>query len=32
MEVALTLSPRDPSMNPNAPPGDTLISVTIEEK
>jgi len=32
MDVAQALSPRDPSMNPNAPPGDTLISVTIQEK
>jgi cyclophilin family peptidyl-prolyl cis-trans isomerase len=32
MEAVLALTPRDPSMNPNAPPGDTLISVTIEEK
>jgi cyclophilin family peptidyl-prolyl cis-trans isomerase len=32
MDVALALAPRDPSMNPNAPAGDTLISVTIEEK
>jgi cyclophilin family peptidyl-prolyl cis-trans isomerase len=32
MDVALALTPRDPSMNPNAPPGDSLISVTIEEK
>ncbi len=32
MDVAEALSPRDPSMNPNAPPGDTIISVTIEEK
>jgi cyclophilin family peptidyl-prolyl cis-trans isomerase len=32
MEVAEALAPRDPSMNPNAPAGDELISVTIEEK
>ena len=32
MDVAQALTPRDPSMNPNAPPGDTLITVTIEEK
>ena len=32
MDVATALTPRDPSMNPNAPPGDVMISVTIEEK
>jgi cyclophilin family peptidyl-prolyl cis-trans isomerase len=32
MDVALALAPRDPSQNPNAPPGDLLLSVTIEEK
>jgi cyclophilin family peptidyl-prolyl cis-trans isomerase len=32
MDVVEALSPRDPSMNPNAPPGDAIISVTIEEK
>ncbi len=32
MDVAQALTPRDPSMNPNAPPGDAMISVTIEEK
>ncbi len=32
LDVALALSPRDPSQNPNAPPGDKINSVTIEEK
>jgi len=31
MDVALALTPRDPSQNPNAP-GDKINSVTIEEK
>jgi cyclophilin family peptidyl-prolyl cis-trans isomerase/protein-disulfide isomerase len=32
MDAALALSPRDPGMNPNAPVGDAILSVTIEEK
>jgi cyclophilin family peptidyl-prolyl cis-trans isomerase len=32
MEVALSLTPRDPSQNPNAPPGDKIKTVTFEEK
>jgi len=32
MDVVTALTPRDPSMNPNAPPGDAILSVTIEEK
>ena len=32
MDAALALTPRDPSQNPNAPPGDKINSVTIEEK
>lgn len=32
LEVALSLTPRDPSQNPNAPPGDKIRTVTIEEK
>jgi cyclophilin family peptidyl-prolyl cis-trans isomerase len=32
MEVAESLTPRDPSANPNAPPGDKINSITIEEK
>ena len=32
MDAALALTPRDPSANPDAPPGDQINSVTIEEK
>jgi len=32
MDVAQSLAPRDPSKTPNAPPGDKINSVTIEEK
>jgi peptidyl-prolyl cis-trans isomerase A (cyclophilin A) len=32
LEVAAQLTPRDPSQNPEAPPGDKIISVIIEEK
>lgn len=32
MDVADNLTPRDPSQSPNLPPGDKIISVTIEEK
>jgi peptidylprolyl isomerase len=31
MDVADKLTPRDPDTNPNAPPGDRIIKVTIEE-
>jgi len=32
MDVAQSLAQRDPSKTPNAPPGDKINSVTIEEK
>jgi len=32
MEVATSLTPRDPSKNADLPPGDKILSVTIEEK
>jgi cyclophilin family peptidyl-prolyl cis-trans isomerase len=32
MDVATNLTPRDPSANLDLPPGDKIISVTIEEK
>jgi len=32
MDVAKNLTPRDPSQNPNAPPGDAITSVAITEK
>jgi peptidylprolyl isomerase len=32
MDVAEKLTPRDPDTNPNAPPGDRIIKVTIEEQ
>jgi cyclophilin family peptidyl-prolyl cis-trans isomerase len=32
MDVLEQLTPRDPSANPNAPPGDEIISITIEER
>ncbi len=32
LEVALALTPRDPQKDPNAPPGDTINTITIEEK
>jgi cyclophilin family peptidyl-prolyl cis-trans isomerase len=32
MDVANNLTPRDPSQNPNAPPGDAITSVSITEK
>jgi peptidylprolyl isomerase len=32
MDVAESLTPRDPDQNPNAPPGDRMIKVTIEEQ
>jgi peptidylprolyl isomerase len=31
MDVVDCITPRDPSRNPNAPPGDKIISITIEE-
>jgi len=32
MDVAEKLTPRNPAQNPNAPPGDRIIKVTIEEQ
>jgi cyclophilin family peptidyl-prolyl cis-trans isomerase len=32
MDVAESLTPRNPQTNPNAPPGDRMIKVTIEEQ
>lgn len=32
MDVAEKLTPRNPQTNPNAPPGDRIIKVTIEEQ
>jgi peptidylprolyl isomerase len=32
MDVALSLTPRDPSTNPNAPPGDAITTITIAEQ
>jgi cyclophilin family peptidyl-prolyl cis-trans isomerase len=32
MDVAESLAPRDPSQNADLPPGDQIISITIEEK
>jgi cyclophilin family peptidyl-prolyl cis-trans isomerase len=32
MEVARTLTPRDPANNPNAPPGDVINTITITEE
>ena len=32
LDVLQSLTPRDPQKNPNAPSGDMIISVTIEEK
>jgi cyclophilin family peptidyl-prolyl cis-trans isomerase len=31
MEVVEKITPRDPSRNPNLPPGDKIVSITIEE-
>lgn len=31
MEVVDCITPRDPSKNPNAPPGDAIISIEIQE-
>jgi cyclophilin family peptidyl-prolyl cis-trans isomerase len=32
MDVVGSITPRDPQQNPNAPPGDKINSITIEEK
>jgi peptidylprolyl isomerase len=32
MEVVDKIAPRDPSKNPNAPPGDKVTSITVEEQ
>lgn len=32
LEVALAITPRDPEQDPNAPPGDVINTVTIEER
>ena len=32
MDVLEQLTPRDPSRTPNAPPGDQIVTVTIEER
>jgi cyclophilin family peptidyl-prolyl cis-trans isomerase/protein-disulfide isomerase len=32
LEVARRLAPRDPNADPDAPPGDQILSITIEEK
>lgn len=32
MDVVMSISPRDPSQNPNLPPGDKILGVTIEER
>ena len=32
MDVAEQLTPRDPETNPNAPPGDVIETITIEER
>jgi peptidylprolyl isomerase len=32
MDVLEQLTPRDPATNPNAPPGDKMITITIEER
>jgi cyclophilin family peptidyl-prolyl cis-trans isomerase len=32
MSVVDCITPRDPGKNPNAPPGDKIISVTVEEQ
>ena len=32
MDVVQKLTPRDPQKDPNAPPGDAIQSVVIEEK
>jgi len=32
MDVAQKITPRDPSQNPNAPPGDVIETITITEQ
>ncbi|HEX6383623.1 MAG TPA: peptidylprolyl isomerase [Anaerolineae bacterium] len=32
MDVVQGLTPRDPAQNPTAPPGDKIVSITIEEQ
>ncbi len=32
MDAAQALTPRDPQQNPNAPPGDKITTITIDEK
>ena len=32
LDIAEGITPRDPQQNPNAPPGDKIIDITIEEK
>ena len=32
MDVAEQITPRDPSVNPDAPPGDVIETITIEER
>jgi cyclophilin family peptidyl-prolyl cis-trans isomerase len=32
MDVVEGITPRDPQRDPNAPPGDTIIDITVEEK
>ncbi|MBE7468882.1 MAG: hypothetical protein DPW09_07285 [Anaerolineae bacterium] len=32
MDVAEAITPRDPQTTPDAPPGDTILDITIEEK
>jgi cyclophilin family peptidyl-prolyl cis-trans isomerase len=32
MDVVQSITPRDPSQNPNLPPGDVIESVVIEER
>jgi hypothetical protein len=31
MDVVQSLTPRDPSQNPDLPPGDEIIAIEIEE-
>lgn len=32
MDVVESITPRDPQSNPDLPPGDTIINITVEEK
>jgi len=32
LDVVLALTPRDPNADADAPPGDQILSITIEEK